>query len=71
MNYRPGGNYGWYLAEGHSSLPNIMNPIYTYSHGPVTSETLRKKGMKPTFEASKHDIPGLTAAIVKYFKAKH
>ena len=41
------------------------------SIGPVTSETLRKKGMKPTFEASKHDIPGLTAAIVKHFKAKH
>ncbi len=40
------------------------------SIGPVTSETLRKKGVKPAFEAAKHDIPGLTAAIVKHFKRK-
>jgi uroporphyrinogen III methyltransferase/synthase len=40
------------------------------SIGPVTSDTLHKKGMKPAFEAPKHDIPGLTAAIVKYFKDK-
>ena len=38
------------------------------SIGPVTSEALRKHGMPPAFEASKHDIPGLTAAILKYFK---
>ena len=38
------------------------------SIGPVTSETLRKKGVKPAFEAPQHDIPGLAAAIVKYFK---
>jgi len=40
------------------------------SIGPVTSETLRSKGLKPAFEAPKHDIPGLTAAIVQYFKRK-
>ncbi|MCU0752095.1 MAG: uroporphyrinogen-III synthase, partial [Akkermansiaceae bacterium] len=40
------------------------------SIGPVTSETLRKHGMPPAFEASPHDIPGLVAAIVRYFK-KH
>ena len=38
------------------------------SIGPVTSDTLRKKGTKPSFEAQKHDIPGLIAAIVKHFK---
>lgn len=37
------------------------------SIGPVTSETLRKHGQPPAFEAHPHDIPGLTAAIVKYF----
>lgn len=37
------------------------------SIGPVTSETLRAKGMKPAFEASPHDIAGLTAAIVRHF----
>ncbi len=37
------------------------------SIGPVTSETLRKHGHPPAFEANPHDIPGLTAAIVRYF----
>ena len=40
------------------------------SIGPVTSEVLRKHGMPPAFEAVKHDIPGLTAAILKYFKTR-
>ncbi len=40
------------------------------SIGPVTSEALRKHGQPPAFEASPHDIPGLTAAIVRYFKKK-
>ena len=39
------------------------------SIGPVTSEVLRKHGQPPAFEAAKHDIPGLTAAILKHFKA--
>ncbi|MBX3742680.1 MAG: uroporphyrinogen-III C-methyltransferase [Akkermansiaceae bacterium] len=38
------------------------------SIGPVTSDTLRKKDMKPAFEATPHDIPGLVAAIVRYFR---
>lgn len=40
------------------------------SIGPVTSEALRKHGMPPAVEATKHDIAGLTAAILKYFKAR-
>jgi uroporphyrinogen III methyltransferase/synthase len=39
------------------------------SIGPITSEVLRNHHQPPAFEAAKHDIPGLTAAIVKYFKA--
>ena len=39
------------------------------SIGPVTSEILRKHGRPAAFEAAKHDIAGLTAAILKYFKA--
>lgn len=35
----PGGNYGWPLAEGKSDNPKLINPIYTYSHGPNTSDT--------------------------------
>jgi uroporphyrinogen III methyltransferase/synthase len=40
------------------------------SIGPVTSDTLRRHGRPPAFEAKPHDIPGLTAAIVKYFRTK-
>jgi uroporphyrinogen III methyltransferase/synthase len=40
------------------------------SIGPVTSETLRKHGMPPAFEANPHDIPGLVAAIVRHFKKR-
>lgn len=36
------------------------------SIGPVTSETLRKHGIEPAFEAKQHDIPGLVAAIRKW-----
>src|SRR5262245_14417106 len=28
-----GGNYGWPLAEGTSTDPSFINPIYVYSHG--------------------------------------
>ena len=38
------------------------------SIGPVTSATLRQHGHPPAFEAKPHDIPGLTAAIVRYFR---
>jgi uroporphyrinogen III methyltransferase/synthase len=40
------------------------------SIGPVTSAALAKRGHPPAFEAKPHDIPGLTAAIVKYFRKK-
>ena len=40
------------------------------SIGPVTSEALVTHGHPPAFEAKAHDIPGLTAAIVKYFRKK-
>ena len=38
------------------------------SIGPVTSEALKKHGVEPAFEAKKHDIPGLVAAIQKWAK---
>jgi uroporphyrinogen III methyltransferase/synthase len=38
------------------------------SIGPVTTDTLKKHGHKPAFEATPHDIPGLVKAIVRYFK---
>lgn len=39
------------------------------SIGPVTSTTLREKGIKPAFEAHPHNIPGLVEGIVKHFNA--
>jgi uroporphyrinogen III methyltransferase/synthase len=41
------------------------------SIGPVTSAALRQQDRPPAFEAKPHDIPGLTAAIVKYFRKHH
>ena len=35
------------------------------SIGPVTSETLREKGLEPDVEAAEHDIDGVVAAIVE------
>jgi uroporphyrinogen III methyltransferase/synthase len=34
------------------------------SIGPVTSEALRRRGLEPHVEASRHDIDGLVAALV-------
>lgn len=39
------------------------------SIGPVTSAALRKHGVEPSFEAKKHDIPGLVKAIGVWAKA--
>lgn len=40
------------------------------SIGPVTTGTLVEKGMKPEVQSTQHDIPGLTDAIVRYFKKR-
>ena len=34
------------------------------SIGPVTSATLRERGLEPDVEASRHDIDGLVEALV-------
>jgi len=40
--------------------------LKTASIGPVTSQTMRELGLKVDIEASRHDIPGLVAAIRKF-----
>ena len=43
--------------------------ISTASIGPVTSKTMRDHGLKVDVEAKQYDIPGLIAAIQKYYGA--
>ena len=43
--------------------------ISTASIGPVTSKTMREHGLKVDVEAKQYDIPGLIAAIQKYYGA--
>jgi len=40
----------------------------TASIGPITSETMRKNGLSVDVEASRFDMDGLVAAILKFFK---
>lgn len=49
--------------EAHSLLKGVV----LASIGPITSETLRKAGLKPTIEAQEYTIPGLVKAIQDYF----
>jgi uroporphyrinogen III methyltransferase/synthase len=37
----------------------------TASIGPVTSETMRKHGLSVDIEASRYDVEGLVAAVLK------
>jgi uroporphyrinogen III methyltransferase/synthase len=40
------------------------------SIGPVTSKTVRDLGLEVAIEARRHDIPGLVAAVLKFFGTK-
>ena len=43
--------------------------IKVASIGPVTSDTLKARGIKIDIEAKEHSIPGLVKAIRKHFDA--
>ncbi|HEX8372835.1 MAG TPA: uroporphyrinogen-III C-methyltransferase [Chthoniobacterales bacterium] len=45
--------------------PKLPKTLKTASIGPVTTQTLRKAGLKADIEATKHDVPGLVAAILR------
>jgi uroporphyrinogen III methyltransferase/synthase len=47
--------------------PQLPKNLKTASIGPVTSQTMRKAGLRVDLEATKHDIPGLVAVIVREF----
>jgi uroporphyrinogen III methyltransferase/synthase len=40
------------------------------SIGPVTSKTARERGLEVAIEARRHDVPGLVAAVLKFFGTK-
>ena len=43
--------------------PNVSTRIV--SIGPVTTQTLRERGLEPHVEARRHDIEGVIAAILE------
>ncbi|MEX2253521.1 MAG: uroporphyrinogen-III C-methyltransferase [Thermoleophilaceae bacterium] len=47
---------------GAEALPGTLRIV---SIGPVTSTTLREHGLEPAVEATRHDIPGIVAALVE------
>jgi uroporphyrinogen III methyltransferase / synthase len=51
-----------FFLEGGGSVPDGARVV---SIGPVTSATLRERGIEPDVEARRHDIDGLVAAIVE------
>jgi uroporphyrinogen III methyltransferase/synthase len=44
--------------------------LKTASIGPVTSKTMLEHGLKVDIEATQYDIPGLLAAIRKFYAVK-
>jgi uroporphyrinogen III methyltransferase/synthase len=52
---------------GDTPLQEILSGVAIASIGPVTSETLRKLGLRVDIEAKESTIPGLVKAIVSYF----
>lgn len=50
-----------------SELEDLCQGALIGSIGPSTSAHARAKGLKVAFEATRHDIPGLTAALLAFF----
>ena len=55
-------------VENFMALKLPLPPdLKTASIGPVTSETMRRLGLRVDVEATQYDIPGLLAAVQKYY----
>ncbi len=55
-------------VENFMALKLPLPPeMRTASIGPITTETMRKLGLRVDIEASQYDIPGLISAIRKYY----
>ncbi len=77
-----GGGLARFKAEGadlitftsSSTVENFLalklplpEGLQTASIGPITSQTMRKHGLRVDLEAKQYDIPGLVSAIQKHF----
>jgi uroporphyrinogen-III synthase len=58
-----------HLAEAAKQvdLPFPPTQLPAISIGPITTQTLREHNWAPAAEATPHDIPGLIAAVAKFF----
>jgi uroporphyrinogen III methyltransferase/synthase len=55
---------------GAENAGTILSGVAVASIGPVTSETVRKLGLRVAVEAKESTIPGLVQAVEDYFKSK-
>lgn len=44
--------------------------LTTASIGPITSQTMQQLGLRVDLEAEQHDIPGLVAAILRFYESR-
>ncbi len=59
---------GFFKAFSRKEILSKKNKFKVASIGPVTSQTCRKRGLKPDIEAKQFTLDGLAQAIVKYYK---
>lgn len=59
---------GFFQAFSRKEIFSKKNKFRVASIGPVTSQTCRKRGLKPDIEAGQFTLEGLARAIVKYYK---
>lgn len=64
-------NFVELLGPAHRARHKALAEIRMASIGPVTSATLRELGLPVDIAAKEFTIPGLVAAIVKSFAARH
>ncbi len=55
---------------GATSLSKSLEGVAIASIGPITSESLRKLGLKVDIEAAESTLPGLAAALTEFFRGK-
>jgi glucose/arabinose dehydrogenase len=64
-----GGNYGWPLAEGMSSDPSFVNPLFTYNHNDagaaVVGGTFYSGGTFPASYSGQYFIADLVQGVMR------